>query len=188
MHVRAIIIDGRKCCTNKSRPLEEKKNHQLTTDNKIMKRKVVDLEADIISGSSANLQQNMQQQREQQVVVEDLGKRIEELAEMVQNLYLKNESLATQNAILSKELSDVRDSSAMVLEKARNQNKQDLAKFLRASEASVVASAAAAAKIAGLEEEILSLQNAFSERNSDAAVREEMKRFLLTQKERGDRA
>ena len=51
-----------------------------------MKKRVVDLEADIISASSADLQQNVQQQRELQIVVEDLGKRIEELAEMVQNL------------------------------------------------------------------------------------------------------
>ena len=45
-----------------------------------------------------------------------------------------------------------------------------------------MASAAAAAKIAGLEEEILSLQNAFSDENSDTAVREEMKRFMQAQK------
>ena len=80
---------------------QEEQNNKLTTDNKAMKKRVVDLEADIISGSSANLQQNMQQQREQQVVVEDLGKRIEELAEMVQTLSLKSESLTKQNAILS---------------------------------------------------------------------------------------
>ena len=153
-----------------------------------MKKKVVDLKADIISGTSPNFQQHMQQQREQQNVVDGLELRIEELAEMVQTLSLKNESLTKQNAILSKELTDVKGSSAMVLEKARHQNKQDLAEFLRGRGASAVASAAAAAKIAGLEEEILSLQNAFSEKNSDAAVKEEVKRFMQVQKERGEKA
>ena len=89
------------------------------------------LEADIIFGSSDNLQQSMQQHKEQQAVVEDLWKRIEELTAMVQYLSSKNESLTKQTAILFKGLSDVKDSSAMSLEKACNQNKQDLAKFLR---------------------------------------------------------
>ena len=54
----------------------------------------------------------MQQQREQQVVVDGLELRIEELAEMVQTLSLKSESLTKQNAILSRELTDLKDSSA----------------------------------------------------------------------------
>ncbi len=94
-----------------------------------MKKTVVDLEADIIAGTSTNFQQNMQQQSEQKAVVEALEARVEELAGRVQTLSSKSESLTKQNAILTKDLSDVKDSSAMILEKARNQNKQDLAKF-----------------------------------------------------------
>ena len=76
-------------------------------------------------------------------MVEDLGKRIEELTAMVQDLSSKNESLTKQNAILFKERTDVKDSSAMILEKARNQTKHYSDKFLRGREASTAASAAA---------------------------------------------
>ena len=76
----------------------------------------------------------------------------------------------------------------MILEKARQQNQQDLAKFLREREASAAENATAAAKIARLEDEIASLRNAFSEKASDAAIMKEMRRFMQAQKERGGKA
>ncbi len=76
----------------------------------------------------------------------------------------------------------------MILEQTRSQNKQDLAKFLRGRQASVEYSNAAAAKIIKLEEEVAPLQNALTESAQDAAVRDEMKRFMQAQKERWERA
>ena len=46
----------------------------------------------------------------------------------------------------------------MILEQSKNQNKQDLAKFLRERKAAAEHSAAAAAKILELEQEVASLQ------------------------------
>ena len=73
----------------------------------------------------------------------------------------------------------------MILEQARAQNKQDLAKFLRERQAAAEHSNAAAAKIIKLEEEVASLQQSLTESAQDADVRGEMKRFMQAQKERG---
>ena len=127
----------------------------------------------------------MQQHEQQQAVVEDLGKRVEDLTAMVKDLSSKNEFLNNQNAVLAKDLNDIKESTAMILEKAKTQNNSELAKLLREREASAAASAVAAAKIAELDEDIRSLQNAFTDQNSDTAVNEEVKRFMQIRKERG---
>ena len=60
---------------------------------------------------------------------------------------------------------------------------------MREREASAAASAVAAAKIAELEEEVLSLQNAFADQqSSDKAAKDEMRRNMQAQKERGEHA
>ena len=99
---------------------QEEQIERLTTDNKTMKKKVVDLEADIIAGSSTNFPQQMQQQQQdQKAVVEALEARNEELEGLVKTLSSKNDALHQQNAILTKDLSDIKESSAMIMEKAR---------------------------------------------------------------------
>ena len=108
---------------------------------------------------------------------------------MVQDLSSKNAFLNKQNAVLAKDLSETNDSTAMILENARDQNKGDLAKFLREREAAAATSAVAASKIAEREEEVLSLQNSFADQNAqDEAAKEEMRRFMQAQKDRGEQA
>ena len=103
---------------------QEEQINKLINDNKAMKKKVVDLEADVIAGSSTNFQQQFQQPKEQKAVVEALEARLEELAGLVQTLSSQNESLTKQSAILTQDLSGLKESSAMILEQARAQNKQ----------------------------------------------------------------
>ena len=84
---------------------QEEQIERLTTDNKTM-NKLVDLEADIIAGSSTNFQQQMQQQQNQKAVVEALEARNEELEGLVKTLSSESDALHQQNVILTKDLSD----------------------------------------------------------------------------------
>ena len=68
---------------------QEEHINKLTNDNKAMKKNLVDLEADFIVGSSTNFQQQFQQQTEQKAVVEALDARVEELAGLVQTIFLR---------------------------------------------------------------------------------------------------
>ena len=73
----------------------------------------------------------------------------------------------------------------MILEPSKNQNNQDLAKFLGARKAAAEHSAAAAAKILELEQEVASLQEALTETTQDADAREEMMRLMRAHKDQG---
>ena len=94
---------------------QEEQINKLIEDNKMAKKKVVDLEAELIAGTSASFQQQYQQQTNQQAAVEALEARIEELSGQVQSLTSQNESLQTQNATLTKDLASIKESSAMIL-------------------------------------------------------------------------
>ena len=103
--LQAAYQEGRLLYT-KSEKQEENIN-KLLEDNKATKKKVVDLEAERIAGTSANFQKQFQQQTDQKAVVEALEARVEEMAGLVQNLTSQSEPLTKQNAILTQDLSSI---------------------------------------------------------------------------------
>ena len=68
---------------------------------------------------------------DQQETVASLKDKIEELIGSVKTLTLQNDALCARNATLEKELNALKDSTAMILEAGREQNKKDLDEFLR---------------------------------------------------------
>ena len=107
----------------------EKQEAQITKlieDNKAANKTIVELKADIIAGASENFQKQFQQQIDQQDAVDSLKAKIEELVGSVKTLTSQNDALNVKNAVLEKELSAIKESSAMILEASREQNKKGL--------------------------------------------------------------
>ena len=104
---------------------------QLIEDNKAANKTIVELKADIISGAFENFQKHFQQQVDQQEIVASLKDKIEELVGSIKTLTSQNDALRARNATLEKELNAIKDSTAMILEAGKEQNKKDLDKFLR---------------------------------------------------------
>ena len=68
---------------------------------------------------------------DQQETVASLKDKVEELVGSVKKLTSQNDALGIINATLEKELTAIKDSTAMILESGKEQNKKDLDKYLR---------------------------------------------------------
>ena len=84
----------------------------------------------------------------------------------MKTLTSQNDALGIINATLEKELNAIKESTAMILEAGKEQNKKDLDKFLRERKRASDYENAAAAKILKLEEEVATLQEALRRGNS----------------------
>ena len=89
-----------------------------------------------------------------------------------------------KNDVLEKELVAIKESSTMILEASKDQNRKDLEKILRERKQASEYENAAAAKILKLEEEVASLHEALTDTAQDAETQAEMTRFMKAQRAR----
>ena len=167
---------------------QEEQISKLIEDNKVANKTIVELKADLISGASENFKQQFQQQTNQQAAVESLEARVEELSGLVKTLTSQKDALQLKNDVLMKELVAIKESSTMILEASKDQNKKDLEQILRERKRASEYENAAAAKILKLEEEVASLQEALTDQAQDAETQAEMTRFMKAQRARGELA